>query len=314
MRLTEKEKNKFFNEGFLLKNDIFKNNEFDLLKFEINSIIQDICNNYSKNYVFENDFSELSFEERLSSIYKSYPYLGKEIVESISHGKFNESSILQAIRHKKLVDCIANLIGNDIVASSIYRVRPKLPSFSGGEIPLHQDAGYQNSNCDKLLSITCWIPIVNVNVNNGCLWVAPKAHKKGIFKHIFDRNNCYLEIPRNMFKFNLIPVEMNAGSVLFMTNLTPHASFRNSSNITRWSIDLRYQDFNIPNNINQKPKDFINIKNENNLPCSPNEAYFVVKDSKFSSRELKDANAFKNLRMLWENEMKDLDKPSNRWN
>ena len=128
------------------------------------------------------------------------------------------------------------------------------------------------------------------------------------------KNNCYLEIPKNMFKFNLIPVEMNAGSVLFMTNLTPHASFRNSSNITRWSIDLRYQDFNIPNNINQKPKDFINIKNENNLPCSPNEAYFVVKDSKFSSRELKDANAFKNLRRLWENEMKDLDKPSNRWN
>ena len=30
MRLTEKEKNKFFNEGFLLKNDVFKNDDFDL--------------------------------------------------------------------------------------------------------------------------------------------------------------------------------------------------------------------------------------------------------------------------------------------
>ena len=117
MRLTEKEKNKFFNEGFLLKNDIFKNDDFDLLKIEINSIIQDMCNNYSKDFILENDFSELCFEERLSSIYKSYPDLGKEIVESISHGKFNESSILKAIRHKKLVDCIANLIGNDIVAT-----------------------------------------------------------------------------------------------------------------------------------------------------------------------------------------------------
>ena len=29
MRLTEKEKNKFFNEGFLLINDIFKNDDFD---------------------------------------------------------------------------------------------------------------------------------------------------------------------------------------------------------------------------------------------------------------------------------------------
>ena len=32
MRLTKQEKIKFYNEGFLLKNNIFKNNDFDLLK------------------------------------------------------------------------------------------------------------------------------------------------------------------------------------------------------------------------------------------------------------------------------------------
>ena len=69
MRLTKQEKIKFYNEGFLLKNNIFKNNDFDLLKIEINSIIQDMCNNYSKDFILENDFSELCFEERLSSIY-----------------------------------------------------------------------------------------------------------------------------------------------------------------------------------------------------------------------------------------------------
>ena len=313
MRLTKQEKIKFYNEGFLLKNNIFKNNDFDLLKIEINSIIQDMCNNYSKDFILENDFSELCFEERLSSIYKSYPDLGKEIVESISHGKFNESSILKAIRHKKLVDCIANLIGNDIVASSIYRVRPKLPRFLYGEVPWHQDAGYQNPNCDNLLIITCWIPLIDADINNGCLWVAKGAHKQGIIKHIIDERTGYLKIPKKLIPENIQPVEMKKGSVLFMTNLTPHGSFNNLSSKIRWSIDLRYQDFSVPNNINQTPNDYKKDKIKIKMACSPNEAYFVVRDNKFPENELTDFLAFSKLRTEWYESFKNEDKPSLRW-
>ena len=47
---------------------------------------------------------------------------------------------------------------------------------------------------------------------------------------------------------------MRAGSVLFMTNLTPHASFENNTDIVRWSVDLRYQDAEIPNNMTKTPQ------------------------------------------------------------
>ena len=45
-----------------------------------------------------------------------------------------------------------------------------------------------------------------------------------------------------------------------MTSKTPHASFINKSKIVRWSIDLRYQDFKVPNNINESPEDYLLIE------------------------------------------------------
>ena len=34
--------------------------------------------------------------------------------------------------------CVASLVGPDIIGSSVYRIRPKLPGFAGGEVPFHQ--------------------------------------------------------------------------------------------------------------------------------------------------------------------------------
>ena len=44
----------------------------------------------------------------------------------------------------------------------------------------------------------------------------------------------------------------------------------------------------MPNNINQTPNDYKKDKIKIKMACSPNEAYFVVRDNKFPENELTD--------------------------
>ena len=64
-----------------------------------------------------------------------------------------------------------------------------------------------------------------------------------------------------------------------MTNLTPHASFENNTDIVRWSVDLRYQDAEIPNNIDEDPADFDPERDPVTMACWPGEGDFVIKDA-----------------------------------
>ena len=62
------------------------------------------------------------------------------------------------------------LVGEEIIASSVYRLRPKIPNYGYGEVPWHQDSGYFEPYCDKDLVVTVWLPLVDADVENGCMW------------------------------------------------------------------------------------------------------------------------------------------------
>ena len=85
-----------------------------------------------------------------------------------------------------------------------------------------------------------------------------------------------------------------------MTNLTPHASFENNTDIVRWSVDLRYQDAEIPNNIDEDPKDFRPERDPVTMACWPGEGDFVIKDAQNPAREITDIAEFKKIRTRYE--------------
>ena len=142
---------------------------------------------------------------------------------SIWSGRFHGPGILKALRHPALIDCIEDLIGPEIMATSIYRVRPKVPGYPRGEVPWHQDAGYSMAHCNEYLMITCWVPLVDTTLENGCLWVIPKVQDKGVMRHYTGGHAGFLEIAPENVPEGAIPVEMKAGSVLLLTNLTERA-------------------------------------------------------------------------------------------
>ncbi len=72
-----------------------------------------------------------------------------------------------------------DLLGNDVRLywdQAVYK-KPGSPE----EFPWHQDNGYTFIRPQDYL--TCWIPLVDATVDNGCPWVVPGVHKMGTLSH-----------------------------------------------------------------------------------------------------------------------------------
>jgi phytanoyl-CoA hydroxylase len=189
-------------------------------------------------------------------------------------------AMFELIRHPKLLDIAEALCGHELIASSVYRLRPKIPKNLKSPVPWHQDSGYFEPYCDKSLVLTMWIPLVKTTRENGCMWVMPRGHRDGrVLRHAGSKKGPYLEIEEaDLPRLDVIPAEMKKGDVLLLTNLTPHASFDNNSDHVRWSMDLRYQNAALPTNAK-----ITRLAGESTedaqtpIACYPPEADFLVR-------------------------------------
>jgi hypothetical protein len=301
MGLRRHEKEQFFELGYVIKKGVYAPSDLRPVSDGLTAAIQEKCDELVTAGQLDRDFSEEPFETRLGKIYHHDPESGQKVLESIWSGKFHGPTMLAALRHPPLIECIQDLVGPDVMATSIYRIRPKVPKYYQAEVPWHQDSGYGMRHCEEEFVVTCWIPLVDVNVNNGCLWIIPNVHKSGIIRHYTEGHAKYLEIAPEDVPEGAIPIEIEAGSALFLTGKTPHASFENESDVVRWSMDLRYQDFDVPNNWNEVPEDYTQDRDPVTMACSPGEAYFVIHDSKNPDYDVTDPEVFGELRELWHN-------------
>ena len=305
MSLTPTEQRQFNDLGYLVREDIYSQAEMQPLKGALTALIDRTCATLQEEGLLgEETFADEPFETRLGALFKANTEAGERINSAImghGGGGFKEQAMLDFLRHSPLVSCIESLVGSEIIGSSVYRIRPKAPGYTRGAVPWHQDSGYFLQHCDTNLIVTCWIPLVDATIDNGCLYVLPNSHQNGIVRHYTGGQGGYLEIAEeDLPKPEPIVVEMPAGSVLFMSNLTPHASFENTTDIVRWSIDLRYEHADAPNNIDEHPKDFDPERDPVTMACYPGEGDFVIQDPRHPEREVTDIEDFQEIRMRYE--------------
>lgn len=102
------------------------------------------------------------------------------------------------------------------------------------EFPWHQDNGYTYIEPQQYL--TCWVPLVDATVENGCPWVVPGLHRSGTLKHVWtDIGWQCLEQPENA-----VPVEAEAGDIVVFSSLTPHRTGPNLTKDVRKAYILQY--------------------------------------------------------------------------
>ena len=299
--LTDRQAEFFMREGYLMAPDVFTPADLQPLRDEFTELIDEQAVALRAAGKLSRLYRDEPFERRLARIYAETGEILGPIVGR-GGGGHSGPALFAVITHPALLAVVESLIGPEIVASSVYRVRPKIPGMARGVVPWHQDSGYFNAHCDRRLILTCWIPLVDATVGNGCLEVIPRAHRRGVARHYTDGPNGYLAIDDPDLPDGGAPVAapVPAGGVLLLTNLTPHCSTPNRSDVVRWSIDLRYQDAAAPNNVGEAPQDFTWDRPDAEIACYPPEADFVVRSVRDPRSVVRSAEEFNRIRRRYE--------------
>ena len=285
--LLSSDQTEFFRrEGYFVADNVFDQEDLEPLRRDLAAAIEEKIGSLVLEGKLTETYAGLPFEKRLTRIYRDDPANGEAVmrhVEGARGGGFKMRSMFDLITHPKLLRAVACLVGPEIVASSVYRIRPKIPGVGRGIVPWHQDSGYFAPSCDRHLIVTCWIPLVDATVENGCMEILPRSHTSGILPHHSGGNAGFLVIEEDDLPESSpekVAAEVPRGGVVFMTNLTAHCSTPNFSDTIRWSVDLRFQSADVPNNASLWPGEACEDAEENiRVACYPPEADFVVSSS-----------------------------------
>lgn len=144
------------------------------------------------------------------------------------------SAVARAFSAQPLfVDLCADLIGPDANLywdQAVYKKPDKPRRF-----PWHQDNGYTFVEPQQYL--TCWVPLTDATIGNGCPQVAPRLHRLGTLKHHFVDPlgwECLTE-PEE-----IMPAPVRAGGVVVFSSLTPHLTGPNTTGAVRKAYILQY--------------------------------------------------------------------------
>jgi ectoine hydroxylase-related dioxygenase (phytanoyl-CoA dioxygenase family) len=150
------------------------------------------------------------------------------------------------VKHERVASVLSQIVGAHIpfwdgsvkAFQSMLFIKP--PNFPGQA--WHQDELYIPTRDRSLTAI--WIPLEDVTVENGCLWVVPGSHRQGIMYPTRPHNNneeyeyddtCY-GFDEKLGK----PIEMKAGDALFFNGYLLHKSLKNRSTRYRKVLTNHY--------------------------------------------------------------------------
>jgi phytanoyl-CoA hydroxylase len=295
-RLTDEQLGFFDREGYLVVEGLFTEGDLQVVIDEISGELDRRAKEAVAAGELSRDYSEYGFEHRLAHINRE----NDKIAKSMWDFKVVLPSFFGLMTNSNLLDVAEQLCGEELIASSVYRLRPKVPTHAWSPVPWHQDSGYFEPYCDKSLILTVWLPLVDATEERGCMWVMPGMHKGPVLTHHPDKMAHYLEIDEELFEGRkAVCCPVKKGGVLLMTNRTPHASFENKSDIVRWSMDLRYQSAALPTNaqITRLPGEAEHaLDGSVPLACNPPEPDFLVRSKARPNEVMRTAEQFLELR------------------
>ena len=144
-----------------------------------------------------------------------------------------ESAVLQAFsRHAVFQKLCHDIIGPGARLywdQAVYK-KPGNPQ----DFPWHQDNGYTFVEPQQYL--TCWIPLTDATLDNGCPWIAPGYHRKGTLAH--ELTPLGLQCLRD--PEGAVAVPAKAGDIVVFSSLAPHRTGPNLTRDVRKTYILQY--------------------------------------------------------------------------
>lgn len=261
-------KSTFDDQGFAVVEDVLSDELRHALIDDYSALLDRLAHRFYAEGRLPSAFADLPFEQRLAAVLsESQENLFQYFDISFPHGDLSDDSpihlspaVFDLIRSPRLLDAVETLISGEIYSNPIQHIRIKPPqaiaernrnqSTLVSKTGWHQDQGVAREESDQTELLTCWIAITDATVQNGCLQVIPYSHRQGLTIHCPTNE---MTIPDKLLGGEPHPVEIKAGSALFLHRLTKHASLPNVSAGIRWSFDLRYQPIGQPTGRDELP-------------------------------------------------------------
>lgn len=194
--LSAEQKEQFDREGFVILRNVFRSDELDAVEGAIDPL-------------------ERENEERIRAKEEGREGISSADAITFTGHIVKQSDVLRKFAgHQAIVDVCHDLIGDDVRLywdQSVYK-KSGVPQ----EFPWHQDNGY--TFVDPQQYLTFWIPLVDVDVENGCPWIAPGMHKLGTLEHWTTPIGlkCLDDAP------DAVPAPAKRGDVIVFSSLSPH--------------------------------------------------------------------------------------------
>eukprot|EP00042_Codosiga_hollandica_P030584 m.178680 g.178680 ORF g.178680 m.178680 type:complete len:365 (+) comp53396_c0_seq1:3-1097(+) len=253
--LSREEFEQYFEEGFVLKKDVFRERDLSDTITAIQGLVDDIALRLHRGGRIADLHADAGFYTRLHKIEQQFPN-----ASVLLHKNGVLPPAFQRLwSHPKLLDVARQLIGPDIAGHPVWNLRTKTPRQSQATVPWHQDAAYLDTAAWRVHQLTAWIPLIDATVRTGCMQIVRKGDQTGnVARHVgCTGDTWYIELPeeeiistlqKDLYN-NIVTCEVGFGSVLFLNNLIPHRSLNNTSDMIRWSLDLRWQRPDQPNGV-----------------------------------------------------------------
>lgn len=146
---------------------------------------------------------------------------------------------------ERVLDLIEDIVKPGIAIYSA-KLTAKLPK-STDICHWHQDNAYYNAHALSETRMSTWIPLVDVDEENGCLWVVPGSHKQGVREHGQYGGQCPKSMgPADMEAEGAVPCPVKAGAILLFHSDLWHHSKGNDADRIRRAFIVSYQEATVP--------------------------------------------------------------------
>ena len=153
-----------------------------------------------------------------------------------------------------VTDAIAQLTRSDLIRVWHDQVQCK-PATSGGPTTWHPDWPLWPIITPADL-ITAWVPLQDVTVENGCMWMVPGSHKWGDQQAYLGTGDAFEAVNRDRSQLpegadlKAVPIEVQRGECHLYHCLTWHGSRHNRTDQPRAAIAVHY----MPEHIRYEPR------------------------------------------------------------
>ncbi len=222
--LTQEQRKQYDEIGFVLIKNIFE--KIELSEFE-QAFLQ-LVESFSARR-----FSSLHDPELLTFFQNNLD------IESKIYSEIRKVPAIQSIASHPYIVRILNELEDGkpfgLLEKMILRI--DLPNATEEVAHWHQDYFYVKGNSEI---ITLWMPLEDVNHENGCLLVQPRSHKMGAIAHPQQIGKRNIPAEDVVAKIEPVEVEMQFGDLLLFHAYLLHSGQINVSNGIRYSFQFRY--------------------------------------------------------------------------